>query len=80
MEQLDKLQQRLSTIKSRVVNTLKRSFASSEKKEHLLNKIADAARPSVLEALNKRKEAIAREDKVKALEVPARKRKHEQCL
>ncbi len=80
VEQLDKLQQRLSTIKSRVVNTLKRSFASTEKKEHLLNKIADAARPSVLEALNKRKEAIAREDNAKALEVPTRKRKHEQCL
>ena len=80
MEQLDKLQQRLSTIKSRVVNTLKRSFASTEKKEHLLNKIADAARPSVLEVLNKRKEAIAREDNAKALEVPTRKRKNEQCL
>ncbi|MBE5827234.1 MAG: hypothetical protein E7307_11420 [Butyrivibrio sp.] len=80
VEQLDKLQRRLSGIKSRVVNSLKRSFNSSAKKEQLLNKIADAARPSVLEILGRRKEAIAREDKAKALEVPSRKHKYEQCL
>ncbi len=80
VEQLDIFQHRLSGIKSRVVNSLKKSFDSSAKKEQLLNKIADAARPSVLEILNRRKEAIAREDKAESLEVPSRKRRHEQCL
>ena len=80
VEQLDKLQHRLSGIKSRVVNSLKKSFDSSARKEQLLNKIADAARPSILEVLNKRKEAIAREDKARELDVSSKKRSHEQCL
>ncbi len=79
VEQLDKLQKRLSGIKTRVVESLKRSFTSTTKKEHLLNKIAEAARPSLIEILNKKKEEIAKE-KAKELDVPSRKRKHEQCL
>ncbi|MBQ6415498.1 MAG: hypothetical protein IJJ65_04515 [Butyrivibrio sp.] len=80
LDQLTALLKRLFEAKNRVVSSIKRSFSSTAKKEQLLRKIADEARPSLLEVLNKRKEAIALGDKERALEVPSRKKKYEHSL
>ena len=80
LEQLTKLQKKISEIKIRVVSSIKRSFSSLAKKEQLLRKIEDAARPSLMEILNKKKEAIAHENKERSLDAPSRKKKYEHCL
>ena len=80
LEQLSKLQKKISEIKIRVVSSIKRSFSSTAKKEQLLRRIADEARPSLLEVLNKRKETIAQEDKERVLDTPPRKKKYEHSL
>ena len=80
LEQLTILQQRLSSVKSRVVISLKKTFASSEKKEQLLRKISDETRPSLIEILNKKKEQIARDDAERALCAPIKKKHHDLSL
>ena len=80
LEQLTKLQKKISEIKIRVVSSIKRSFSVSAKKEQLLRKIEDAARPSLMEILNKKKEAIAHENKERFMDAPSRKKNYEHSL
>ena len=47
VEQLTKLQRRFTGIKSRVVESVKRTFSSESKKNQLLRKIENELRPSI---------------------------------
>ena len=80
LEQLTVLQQRLSGIKARAVNSIKKSFSSSAKKEKLLKNMVEATKPSLVGIISKYKEQIAIEDAKKAFNAPAKKTHHEQSL
>lgn len=80
VDQLTKLQQRLHGVKRNVVDTLKKTFSSTAKRERLIEKIKEEAKPSLLEALHLKNDAIQRDKKEKTLEIPARNKRHEQCL
>ena len=80
LDHLTALLKRLSEAKDRAVSSIKRNFSSKAKKEQLLRRIANEARPSLLEVLNKRKEVIAQEDKERVLDAPSRKKKYEHSL
>ena len=80
VDQLTKLQQRLHGVKRNVVDTLKKTFSSTAKRERLIEKIKEEAKPSLLEALRLKNDAIQKDKKEKALEIPARNKRHEQCL
>ncbi len=78
VEQLTKLQQRFSGIKARVVESVKRTFSSEAKRNQLLRKIENELRPSIIEDLKRKKEAI-KNKKERSIELPSRKRSREQC-
>ena len=77
LDHLTALLKRLSEAKDRAVSSIQRNFSSKAKKEQLLRRIANEARPSLLEVLNKRKEVIAQEDKERVLDAPSRKKKYD---
>ena len=78
VEQLTKLQRRFTGIKSRVVESVKRTFSSESKKNQLLRKIENELRPSIIENIKRKKEAI-NSKKERSLDVPSKKRSHDRC-
>ena len=75
VEQLTKLQKRLSGVKARIVAAVKRNFSSSAKKEQVLAKITDEVRPSLMEILQKHSEAV-KEKKAKGIDAPVINKGH----
>ena len=79
IDQLSRLQKRFSGVKDRVVNAIRRNFSSAARKEQLISRIIEESRPSILEILHTRNEAI-KEQKDRAIDAPERKRRNDPCL